>query len=343
MGVAASSPVGGGTDHFKRRFLLINPPQYLATLAFDKSASNVVVEDNYAMSTSTLLRSVDAVIVSWSGRRLRAEQWLSVLGNHLVILYFFTPEVDVEETKDAEQIAREMKNAINEARSSSPKASILVLSPVSPQQPIVAKRDDGFQEEEVEAKEQEDAIDYEAITRNSGFRFHRIDEADAKGLFNLQAYLASFIVPMEMYRPLSDLLLHLREGCSATEAILVDSSSFLPLVASDEIPVRKDFSSRLASVCYVIRHRLQRMKDVSNSGDLSSLHLSLPGLDISVGWAVRGKAYVLLIREARGVPTTLRVGDGLTSKNIELMSRQFLGLVNSITPTSKAKRIKVAG
>lgn len=361
MGLAASSQRAGTllppSETFKRRILLVNPSSVVvdcllresdAVGAGDINFEHVAVFDNYSVHATRLLRSVEATVILWSGQTLRSEQWLSVLGNHLLVVYFFDPQKEpLNSTTDS--VMLKMKSTMREVLESSPGATIrtvqLIASATAQQSgghrgSVGPAGNDSIRPIEGggASSDQADSVDYAAVAAACGFQFDVIDAAEPASLFSLSSFIASFLVPPKLFRPLSTLLSELMDACDADDALLVDSTSFMPLVTATDLDLEQGFGHQLYTACFVLSHWLKKIA-IRDETDLQFMSLALPDARLFAGWACRPYAYVVLIRQVKEVPGALHVGDKLVEINLEHFAMHFSNVVNNTSETRQCRPI----
>lgn len=154
-----------------------------------------------------------------------------------------------------------------------------------------------------------------------------ITVSSSKEKFQLGCLLAACVIPQEISRPLCSLLYQLRDACGASEAFLVDSTTFFPLLSTlDDDPATLGHS--LHEALWVFATTVRRIMSTLDS----DIHLvSMPcGRDMQLffGWACRPYTYLMLLapsQRQRG-PTQLMI-----EKNLEAVSMHFYNVINNTT------------
>lgn len=149
----------------------------------------------------------------------------------------------------------------------------------------------------------------------------------SKDRFHLGCLLSSCIIPQEISRPLCSLLFQLRDACGATDAFLVDSVSFYPLLSTlDEDPTT--LAHTLHETLWVFATTVRRIMTTLDT----DLHLvSMPcgrNKQLFFGWACRPYAYLMLLAPSHAMkgPTQLMI-----EKNLEAVSMHFYNVINNTT------------
>lgn len=195
------------------------------------------------------------------------------------------------------------------------------------QQQAAASDDDEYKKPEAEILEDNNRATLAAVTSISkkfgGIKVHTI--TSAKERFQLGCLLTDSVVPQEITRPLCSLLFQLRDACRATDAFVVDSLTFYPLLSTLDVDPT-ELNHSLHEALWVFATTVKRIMTTLDS----DLHLvSVPcgkNRHLYFGWACRPYAYVMMLAPSvtqRG-PTQLMI-----EKNMEAASMHFYNVINN--------------
>lgn len=395
MGVATSAEVAAAKDRgvasrqlpagdvFRRRVLLVNPSEAVVDWLLeegealgDASLDHVAVHDNYSVHTTRLLRTIEATVVVWSGHPLLSEQWLTVLGNHVLVLYFFDPARDAGVGATTESVASKMRRDLAEIVETSPGATVRVVQllaaspepapgsaaaaaararrreprhhgalahrPVEPPlrtAAVAAAMAAVTGTPDAAAAPPADTPDYALAARSNGYPLTPLDPSDPAAVFDMSCFLASFLVPSKLFAPLVALLNELVEACDADEAFLADSASFVPLVTTADLDLSDGFQHRTHSVCRVLGAWAKKIA-AREKTDFHFVSLGLPEARVFLGWACRPHAYVVVVRSVRRETGGIHIGDKLVETNMGYFATHFANVVNNTTQTRDHKPIR---
>ncbi|CUG89996.1 Hypothetical protein, putative [Bodo saltans] len=165
------------------------------------------------------------------------------------------------------------------------------------------------------------------LAKEYAFNRKLITVSSSKEKFQLGCLLSACITPQDIARPLCSLLYQLRDACGASEAFLVDSISFYPLLSTlDDDPATLGHS--LHETLWVFATTVRRIMTTLDS----DIHLvSMPcGKDMQLffGWACRPYAYLMLLAPSHKHhgPTQMMI-----EKNLEAVSMHFYNVINNTT------------
>lgn len=290
-------------DCFRRRVLLIRPPQDIA--------------EKIGARERRLFRSVLVTLVVWHGERLRPEQWLSVMGNHLCVLYFFDTLVD----STPETAENGMTVCLKEVRSFSVDVPVYGI--------CLAK---------------EPPVNYAATCEECKASYVPLESPELVDTF--MAAVTLKLCPPEIRWPLSVLLKGLMEGCGAKEGYLIDSTQYLPIVhvkfgeeaAPSTVPAFIDttLNKRVCSLCDVVRTRLVPILEREHT-DIHYMSVCCEGARILMGWACRPYSLVILICQQQDHVVT---GNKVYEGNLEHFTLHFSNVVNNTTLSKRFRTIK---
>jgi hypothetical protein len=355
------------SDCFRRKLLFIQPPE-------------AVKKDE---GLTRALRSVSVQCVTWDSMTILPEQWMSLLGNQLYVIYFVSYRSHRMSTGEevlvlppGAEVEERATYALDKVRGASPDAKIAIV--------VWDNAEDGYDEEDVpeevgeetaeddaevqgESKEDdgamptgenvEGATDAAAqssddddtkeptegalleernqstlavvsrIAKKYASHGNVVTITSSKDRFEMGCLLSATLMPQELSRPLCSLLYQLRDACGATDAFLVDSLSFYPLLSTlDEDP--SSLSHPLHETLWIFATTVRRIM-TSLDSDLHLVSMPCgPDKQLFFGWACRPYAYLLLVapsQEKKG-PTQLMI-----EKNLEVVSMHFYNVINNTT------------
>lgn len=185
---------------FNRKILLLRSPK-------ESSIDNEVHRALASMAVYKeyrLLRSIILSVSKWSGEKLLPEQWQTFLVGNSAVVYFFSPETDI----DPAAITSNMEQLLNHALVASHGVEVFTvcLGRAGPNE-----------------------SDYRRASESYKARFEII--RNGRDVFTLLSRVVRKIPPLELQRPLRGLLSEVATAVSATEAHIIDAASLFPMIS----------------------------------------------------------------------------------------------------------------
>lgn len=334
MGIARSRPHTEFEGEFKRSVLLIHAPDRLFHTVLDAGSWS-------------LMRSTHLSVVRWDGELIGAERYRHAVANHHAIVYFVDP-CDVLAEEVTHRMARVLCPILNNAANSEATAHVCTYgfdqhgpelaqqarlnmqqvvrsafasatatadsavaaspsaSPSQQQQSAAgrlavasARNRRGLTEDPLPTTEARDAV--------SRVRCHHL--ADAAAWTKVLVEVGWALLPRKVARPLGNLARDLASSCGASDVLLLDSHSFIPLVAySSSSAAAADVASggsadtspdaalqkRAAMLVQPFRAMLLAL-NADHSQRTRGLRVSGPNGDVWLGWAAAPHAFVVVV------------------------------------------------
>ena len=321
MGASASRPTLEIEGAFKTSVLLVHAPEQLF--------GTVLTAGPWCV-----LRSIHCDVVRWDGESLVAEKYRQTVGEHHAVVYFIDP---CDSTPDA--IAHRMS---------------AVLAPIANATSHVGTPlyvcSYGFRTEDAEQETRGQArIKYTNVFKQvfPPAEPTKAGRAAAEELRRRVRYshigtvtdwnrvavnVAWGIVPKKVARPLTNLARDFAESCGASDVVLVDSHSFLPVVAhvsTATLGVGVPPEERALQLVEPLRGMMTSLQG-EDSQQLDSLRVSGAFGLISVSWVVHPWCMcIVVVPDVEG--TAPATGGALVDINLKHYATHFSNVIRNTT------------
>jgi hypothetical protein len=305
MGADHSKAVGlTAADTFQRSVLLIQAPATLYGYDLRETAWHV-------------MRSVSVAVVRWDGGFRPAERHRDAVGDHVGVLYFFDP---------LERTAAEVNSRLE-------KVLLLTLQSIGRDVRVYACVHTAQLNTGGDAARRVNHSDVlrQFLERHSrdNVNTQRVEfrtiasEQDINSLF---CPMALALLPTKIERPVANLAADMASTCGATEALIIDACSCLPLVTWSADGGTRE---RVVGLCGALRASLLSLLAAEHAA-VRFLSIATANGKLFCGWAAQPHCYAVLFVPfaADGAMT---IGDGLVRHNFSHYAEHFANVVDNTT------------